>query len=1354
LKEALVLQDGPTNHYCHPIIMEPIVRQLPYPEYKKILDKLRELLPINPYIHKDPRFYMLFITRNQDLNYTYGNYELALRELRAALLAGDLETFTKIINVIKKDFRNEMFQVPYMTQLIERPYDQTWFNSLKDDIKIFIGNLKIIQALSYQTSTNDQPLLDTTLDWCRNNHSNCTADLCYNTGLFYLLCGNFTELTQLINRCPEPQSLKLQGAMAIIRGQDLEGITLLERGYKMQLDQKKNKKTSSNWRNKVVLQGIPGILLIYALIRQGSAEYLQQAGQYITTFQKQQSDLKYYTGYFKKFLELKQHDNPQTMEYPRWNDSNIINLLISHLMYWHNQQEELLEFDMADAEATSHKIYDHGYLWLASEFFEIFGRIAFDKQHLLEKAAELRAKWQGQSLINAVVPEQKWERALRVLSNLDANTKDTTAATESKQERLVWMLKYHQQDNYCTATPKLQKLNKNGQWTKGRNISLQRLYENIDQLDYLTDQDRQACRTISQRHDHNYYYDRTFYELHEDKLIKALIGHPLLFWLDSPTVAVEVLSGEPSLRVIHKKKQLLIALDPTPSDIDTNIMIQRESPTRLRVIEIKPEQYRIYEILETLGQDGQLSVPIEAKDQVLEMLGRTASQITIHSDIGGSSTALREVEANSQLHCHLLPAGNGLRTELLVRPFGDVGPYYAPGTGGQTVISEVEGESLQTHRDLKQEQQQVQEILQKIPLFNDYPPEEGLIWLFDDPELCLELLVTLQEHGDTITVEWPEGQKFKVSPITGANQMRLKVSSTQDWFALDGNLTLNDGRVLDMQNLLGLLEQETGRFLPIGDGEFIALSKRFSKQLHDLQALSDTQDKQLRLHPLAALTALDELSEEVGNFKGDKQWQNHKKQLIKLKDYHPAIPSTLQTELRDYQQEGFQWLARLAKWPMGACLADDMGLGKTVQALALLLLHAADGPALVVAPTSVAMNWLDEGVRFAPTLRLHHLGMQEDRQQLLSEIGPYDVVITSYTLLQNEIETLATKKWQTIILDEAQAIKNPLTKRAQAAIKLDGKFKMITTGTPIENRLSELWSLFRFINPGLLGSLKRFNERFATPIEMHQHKETRFRLRRLIQPFMLRRTKSQVLQELPPRTEIVHHVELSSKELTFYEALRRKALDTIHGIDDAPGHKQLQILAEITRLRRACCNPKLIKPEISIPSAKLEAFSEIVEDLLANHHKVLVFSQFVDHLTIIREYLDKNQITYQYLDGSTPAKDRKRRVNNFQAGEGDLFLISLKAGGFGLNLTAADYVIHMDPWWNPAVEDQASDRAHRIGQQRPVTVYRLVAKGTIEEKIIALHHQKRDLADSLLEGSDVGSKMSVDEMLHLLEEGL
>ena len=440
-----------------------------------------------------------------------------------------------------------------------------------------------------------------------------------------------------------------------------------------------------------------------------------------------------------------------------------------------------------------------------------------------------------------------------------------------------------------------------------------------------------------------------------------------------------------------------------------------------------------------------------------------------------------------------------------------------------------------------------------------------------------------------------------------------------------------------------------------------------------------------------------------------------------------------------------------------------MGLGKTVQALAVLLDRAPNGPALVVAPTSVIANWADEARRFAPTLNVKfYVGPVALRAELLDAPGPFDLYVTTYGVLQNDVEQLAAVRWHSAVLDEAQAIKNPAAKRSRAARAVPADFRMVTTGTPIQNNLLDLHSLFSFINPGLLGSLAQFRARFAVAIERDANTDIQARLRRLIAPFVLRRLKTDVLDDLPERTEITLHVEMSAEEATLYEALRQRAVEQLEAArsedsDVGEGARRVQVLAHLMRLRLACCSPRLVLDSgasSAPPSSKLATFAATLDELLQNRHKVLVFSQFVMHLKLVEEHLQSAGVAYQYLDGSTPAKARAERINAFQSGQGDVFLISLKAGGVGLNLTAADYVIHMDPWWNPAVEDQASDRAHRIGQTRPVTVYRLVTEGTIEEQIVDLHHRKRDLADQLLEGTDAPGRLNADELLDLLRQPL
>jgi SNF2 family DNA or RNA helicase len=583
----------------------------------------------------------------------------------------------------------------------------------------------------------------------------------------------------------------------------------------------------------------------------------------------------------------------------------------------------------------------------------------------------------------------------------------------------------------------------------------------------------------------------------------------------------------------------------------------------------------------------------------------------------------------------------------------------------------------------------------------------------------------------------------------GAKGLKLRVAAARDWFSLTGDVRIDDDQVLEMQFLLDRLERAPGRFVALDDGRFVALTHQLRAQLAQLANVSEVHNGVRRVHKFGA-PALEQALGDAGDVSVDAAWKNHVARIRKAEAWTPQIPATLQAELRDYQAEGFFWLSRLAQWGAGACLADDMGLGKTVQAIAVMLERAAHGPILVVAPTSVCPNWIAEIVRFAPTLTPFRFGNVTDRAALVAGLGKRDVLVCSYGLLHQESEALAGREWAMLVLDEAQAIKNAQTKRARASVEINAGFRLALTGTPIENYLDELWSLMNFLNPGLLGSREAFQKRFAIPIERDRDAQAKQALRTLIRPFLLRRTKAAVLSELPPRTEQTITVEMGEGERVFYEALRQRALETIDALDAAKGKRKIHILAEISRLRRACCNPALIDPGIGVPSAKLDAILELVDELLRNRHRALVFSQFTGHLALVRAALDARGIEYEYLDGGTPPAERERRVAAFQAGGAPLFLISLRAGGTGLNLTAADYVLHLDPWWNPAVEDQASDRAHRIGQERPVTIYRLVMQDSIEEKILALHRDKRDLANDLLDGGEIAARLSEEELVGLI----
>jgi superfamily II DNA or RNA helicase len=448
-------------------------------------------------------------------------------------------------------------------------------------------------------------------------------------------------------------------------------------------------------------------------------------------------------------------------------------------------------------------------------------------------------------------------------------------------------------------------------------------------------------------------------------------------------------------------------------------------------------------------------------------------------------------------------------------------------------------------------------------------------------------------------------------------------------------------------------------------------------------------------------------------------------------------PADLVTELRPYQREGIDWLALVRDAGLGAMLADDMGLGKTLQALCVLRPRT-----LVVSPTSVLHNWAAE-------IRTHRPGLSfclfhgSDR-----ELDPNaDVTLTTYALLRLDADRLASERWETVVLDEAQYIKNPESQVAQAAFRLDARFRLTLTGTPVENRLDELWSQFHFINRGLLGGRRHFQETYVSPI-LAGDEQAADRLRRRIRPFILRRLKKDVARDLPPRTEMLLRCELSEPEREIYDTVRAATLsEVVRQLEGGGG--VMAALEALLRLRQAACHGSLV-PECTVErSAKLELLLEALDTVVADGHKALVFSQWTSLLDLAEPHVRAASLGYVRLDGTT--RDRAEVVRRFQEDpDVSLMLISLKAGGTGLNLTAADHIFLLDPWWNPAVEDQAADRAHRIGQDRPVMVYRLVALDTVEERILELQRHKRDLADLALEGTGRATGLTRDDLLHLL----
>ena len=925
-----------------------------------------------------------------------------------------------------------------------------------------------------------------------------------------------------------------------------------------------------------------------------------------------------------------------------------------------------------------------------------------------------------------------WDRALDKLQGFLAPTVEGVKTAPTVQTRRL-ILRF---DATMLQITPVEQTAKGAGWSAGRPLALKRLYQRDPKLDYFTPDDQRVLQAI--KHYRTYYDDS--YDFDPVRGPVALIDHPRVFDARSPDRRVDVVRYPAELVVREDKTSLHIALSHHADE--PSVFIEPEGPDRWRLIEVTPALVALREIL---GDEG-LDIPPEARDRVVALIKTDNPRLPLRSELAGVATD--SLSGDWKPILQIVPDGGGFHIRAAVRPQGEAGPAYAPGQGGRSVLVAHGGAHQRIDRDLEAECAALETVAEACPALTPWRDSDH-DWRIDELEAALEALQQLHAFTGPLGLEWPQGAAITPTRTVDAKAMSLNIASGQNWFEVTGQIRVDEDLVVDMAQLLARMAANPGRFVALDDGRYLALTEELRRRLDAFAAITETTKGGQRIGAVGA-GALEDLMDAAGSVKADRRWSDLLKRLDAARGYEPQLPAGLDAQLRDYQWQGFAWLARLSRLGLGACLADDMGLGKTVQTLALMLSDAPKGPSLVVAPTSVCHNWVLEAARFAPTLRLHNLSTAADRAALVADLGPGDVLVASYGLLHTETEVLASRRFAVAVFDEAHNLKNAETRRARASKRIDADFRLALTGTPVENRLDELWSLFDTVTPGLLGTRESFQRRFSGPIEKGHGAPARQALKAILRPYLLRRTKAAVLSELPPRTEMTLDVEPQPAERAFYEALRRQALDSLAGGDGPRGQKRIRILAEITRLRRAACNPALIDPDIGIDSAKLAALLDLTDDLRAGRHRALVFSQFTGHLDLVEAALRERGSRVLRLDGSTPAKERARLVEAFQAGEGDLFLISLRAGGTGLNLTGADYVIHLDPWWNPAVEDQATDRAHRIGQTRPVTVYRLVVAGSIEQQILALHAAKRTLAADFLDDAQAAGALGEDELIALI----
>ncbi len=977
-----------------------------------------------------------------------------------------------------------------------------------------------------------------------------------------------------------------------------------------------------------------------------------------------------------------------------------------------------------------------GYAWFARQALLLAQLL--NEEHFNTEIARLNVPFRPEREAKELVlwelfsAKAEWEKTLEALAQIS----DVVADEQTQNRRVAWFV---DMANGALSRPALQEFRAHEGWSDGRRVSLAELWPFYAELP-SEDQRVLDCTHELVEGERHFNADAA----------EALIGHPRVVNGARARAPVSVVRGTCRLETREDRGYVQVFVEPPGAELGVNVVPEDER--RLAVYRVTPAMNRVIGALR-----GGTRVPKSHERELLSVLAKLSESVEVHSAELGAEHV---VEADPTPCVRFSAHAGAWIVQLGVRPFGERGRFFLAGSGRSGLSFYRDGRRLRCERNLELERAKNRALCRAVPTFGASEPDDERS-PFDAPESftlseegVLRLLSELRDSGERCELEWPESGGLRLGALAHSRNLHGRLRVDKGWYLVTGGVQLDDVNAITLSELVLAPAFGQGRFVRLPSGDYVEIEERLRRTIAALKAATVQKGapKELRL-PKSALGSLEVLADRDFGLEFDAESNAWLERVKTLKSRQFPIPSSLAATLRPYQEEGFAWLSYLSELGLGACLADDMGLGKTVQIIALLLARAerGEGPALVVAPTSVCGNWLLELGRFAPSLKALDYSGKERAALLegLAENGNASVIVCSYTLLQQDRAELAQIRFGTAVLDEAQFIKNSESLRAQAAFALNAKQRVAATGTPVENHLGDLWSIFHFLTPHMLGDWAHFRRTFVMPVERDGSENATELLRKLVKPFVLRRLKREVLPFLPAVTEVRHDVQLTAEEALRYGVLRKQIhekLYTTHG----RRFNKIEVLAEITRLRRFCCHPSLVFPDAPPEFSKVEAFLDLVEELRENEHRALVFSQFVDFLGIVRERLDELGVSYEYLDGSTPQAERQARVAAFQNGNASLFLISLKAGGFGLNLTAADYVIHLDPWWNPAVEAQATDRAHRIGQERPVTVYRLITRETIEDGIVELHHKKRRIADSLLSGGD-GGNVSAEDLLGLLE---
>ncbi len=943
-------------------------------------------------------------------------------------------------------------------------------------------------------------------------------------------------------------------------------------------------------------------------------------------------------------------------------------------------------------------------------------------EQLVEEGELLFAHYMASYLLPDVVEESQKKRlracCLRRIAALPRKERatqggDTPSADAAQQEkRIFWDISLSMGSfRIESVEARLVQLDDETE-KRGQPVSLEKMMKH-GYDDFLTPQDIRLLEHIKRDYEH---YNRPW---HLDyRGYSLLADHPHLRLVQPDD------SRQP-LRLRRKQAQLSLRLQgdnlhvhiPTQLDYCTLAPLGNGS---YQVLEDTPRLRQLTQLLGAATSDGNYTLHRKHHTRLFEALSPLCGQ---------QSHQQKKEEAQLSVCACVSYRASCLHVTLAWRLHPDSPLYYEPSDQLEEVHLPQSAQALYIQRRKEGELLALQGVLAgcsslqaAVPLSENSWQLHGRIASLN----CLNELELLRDSGQLADILWQGSEALTLHRAPAEAIVLHSQGGSRHWLEIGASLRVDEQLIYGMEELLQLAERREGNYLPLDKQHYIFLQEEQVQQLNFLQHSLNPHGTKQRIY-YASLPKLCELWTETQLPEAVKKAYAPMKQAFANTD---ISLEGLQAQLRDYQQLGARWLISRVRAGLGCCLADDMGLGKTLQAIALLLHEKEQGASLILAPLSLLRNWAAEIARFAPSLTvyLHHSQREPDL-----EAG--DIYIASYGQMLSS-DYIQQQDWNIIILDEAQAIKNPASQRARAAQKLQSRARVALTGTPIENNVLDLWSLMHFLNPNLLGKRSSFLERYRGQNSLEPIKE-------LISPLMLRRQKEGVLSELPPLSEITLRVELGEEERALYENLRRRTLRQLE--DKEAGN--IHILSALTKLRRLCCHSALALAN-SPYSSKMDYLVTLIKKIHLTGHKVLIFSQFTDVLQLAKQHVEQSlNLLGLYLDGKTSAKRRSELIEQFQSPEQSdhqLFYISLKAGGTGLNLTAADYVILLDPWWNPAVESQAASRSHRWGQKHPVTLYRLICADTIEEHVMQLHDSKHQLREEL-------NAMSQEALLELLK---